>query len=56
MMTPVLYSAFLCLTSLQVILHLNQTNKMEFIAVKSELNCEDEFGDQFFTEEEIKVK
>ena len=29
---------------------------MEFIAIKSEVKCEDDFDDQFFTEEEIKVR
>ena len=29
---------------------------MEFIAVKREVNSEDDFDEQFFTEERIKVR
>ena len=29
---------------------------METIVIKSEVKCEDDFDDQFFTEEEIKVR
>ena len=29
---------------------------METIAIKSEVKCEDDLDDQFFTEEEIKVR
>ena len=54
MIIPVLHLTFLYSTSLQIVLHLNETNKMEFIAVKSEPKYEDDFYDQFFIEEEIK--